>query len=214
MGPRKNRGSDSLASRGVSSTPTAQGQHHTQWSGQTRRQKVCRGLEIQSQVTSTPSPTGTAQQAQEGSAHLQHSSLAAGMERPSLDSGTWHQPDLSSSQAAPAQFHLQRLWLPVAWLGPVLRPDAQTGSPPHSPGGCPPRPQPLLLYVHQPSERALRKSWHQPHSPLTDDDNDGPQEEDEDSKSPCTDAQDESHLLRSLGHLQGSLAFLAGSWGE
>lgn len=119
-----------------------------------------------------------------------------------------------TSQAAPAQVHLQRLWLPVAWLGPMLRPDAQAGSPPHSPGSRPPRPQPLLLCAHQASEGALGESRHRPHSPLTDDDNDGPQEKDEDSKSPRTDAQDEPHLLRSLGHLQGSLAFLTGSWGE
>lgn len=179
----------------MSTTPTAQGQHHNPV---VRADKLAEGPQGAGDSKSGylhTLPLGTAQQTQEGSAHFQHSSLAADTERPSLDSGTWHQPDLRSNQAAPAQVHLQRLWLPVAWLRPILRPDAQAGSPPHSPGSRPPRPQPLLLCAHQALEGALGESWHRPHSPLTDDDNDGPQEKDEDSKSPRTDAQDEPHLL-------------------
>lgn len=52
------------------------------------------------------------------------------------------------------------------------------------------------------------------YSPFANDDNDGSQEEDENGKTTCTDAQDKPHLLRSLRHLKGSLALLASSWGE
>lgn len=77
-------------------------------------------------------PNRTAQQAQEGRAHFQHSFLAVGTGRPSLENGTWHWPDLGSSQAALGQLHLQSLWLPTTRLGSIHRPDAQAGSPPHS----------------------------------------------------------------------------------
>lgn len=65
-----------------------------------------------------------------------------------------------------------------------------------------------------PGVGAPSRSGHWSHSPFTDNDNDGPQEENEDGKATCTDAQNEPHLLRSLGHFEGSLALLARSWGE
>lgn len=146
--------------------------------------------------------TGTAQQAQEGSAYFPHSSLAAGTECPFLDSNTWHQPDPGSSQASQGQFHLQSLWLPTTQLGSIHRPDAQAGSPPHTRQAASlPASSPTSLqhgsYMPTRPRRGRSHRWARawPHSPLADDDNDGPQEEDEDSKSPRTDAQDEPHLL-------------------
>lgn len=186
-------------------TPMLRVNFTTKWSRQMSWLTVCRGLRIQSQVTSTPFLLAQLPEAQEGSAVFQHSSLALSTEWPSLDSGTWHQPDLHSSHAVPGQLHLPSVRLPTIPLESIYRPDVQADLHRH----------PDTAPLHQPGLRETQATggpgcW--PHSPLADDDNDGPQEEDEDSKSPCTDAQDEAHLLRPLRHLQGPLTFLAGSF--
>lgn len=48
-------------------------------------------------------------------------------------------------------------------------------------------------------------------SPFPNGDDDGSQQDDQDDEPPGTDPQDQTHLLRVLGHLQGTLALFAGS---
>lgn len=104
----------------------------TPWLGQTREPKTFGGAEDSKSGYLHTIPIRTAQQAQEGGAHAQHGSLAAGSECPCLDSGTRHQLELGSSQATLGQLHLQSLGLPPTRLGSIHRPDAQAGSPPHT----------------------------------------------------------------------------------
>lgn len=130
-----------------------------------------------------------------------------------LESGTWHQPDLCSSHNNA--------------FAESLTPTAQCANPQSQCPGWQPStyfvtrraalPTPAITPLCPagfPGVGAPSRSGHWSHSPFTDNDNDGPQEENEDGKATCTDAQNEPHLLRSLGHFEGSLALLARSWGE
>ena len=113
---------------------------------------------IQSRVTSTLSPPGTAQQVQESSAHYQHSSLAAGTECPFLDSSTWHQQTRAPAKLLRGSSVCRVSGFPPPGLGP------STGLMPrlaalHTParGAALPAPsptslQPWLLYACQASE--------------------------------------------------------------
>lgn len=46
--------------------------------------------------------------------------------------------------------------------------------------------------------------------PFLNDDDDGAQQEDQDYQTSCTHTQNQSHLFRVLGHLQGLTVILAG----
>lgn len=47
--------------------------------------------------------------------------------------------------------------------------------------------------------------------PFPNGDDDGSQQDNQNNEPPSTDPQDQAHLIRVLGHLQGTLALFAGS---